>query len=138
MILVVEDDPACAEHTCEVLRLSGYKPTLVTTLADAMANARIEYEAIFLDLLLPDTSPATIPSGVASVRTAFPNTPLIVLSGYLPEFKVIDLLRAGADFCLHKPLDRSTVGSIVKRAIEINSGDMSGICARLERACARA
>lgn len=136
MILVVEDEPACAQHTCEVLRVCGYKPTWVGSLTEALGVPELEYEAIFLDLLLPDTTRETVADGVSSVRRRFPHTPLIVLSAYLPEFSVMELLRRGADFCLQKPLTRANVSGIVARACEINRGEMSGICARLEAACA--
>lgn len=137
MILVVEDHPASAEHTCEVLRMSGHRPTWVATLGEALNAPDIEYEAIFLDLLLPDTTRATGAEGVAKMRARFPHTPLIVLSAYLPEMNVMDLLKRGADFCLHKPLTLANVSGVVARAVEINSGEMGGICARLEAACGR-
>ncbi len=136
MILVVEDQPVCAEHTCEVLRVNGYKPTWVGTLREALDASAIEYEAIFLDLLLPDTTRETAHEGVEAMRAQYPHTPLIVLSAYLPEFRVMNLLKCGADFCLHKPLTSANVVGVVARAVEINGGDLRGICARLEAACA--
>src|SRR5262249_48367548 len=54
-ILVVEDECKLAAHVCEGLREAGFCPDHAPALADAqILVATVTYEAIVLDLALPD------------------------------------------------------------------------------------
>lgn len=134
LVLVVEDDPATAEQTCEVLRRANYRPTLAGSLTEASLVTSIDFGVIFLDLLLPETDHQTLTKSVISIRAHFPQAVLIVLSAYLPELNVIKLLKLGADFCLHKPLTAQNVRAVITDASELNQGRIHHIRARLDAA----
>lgn len=135
-VLVVEDHEVTAFHTCEVLRKAGFIPTLAESLTEACAITSIAFGAIFLDLLLPETNHSNLSKSVISIRERFPRTTLIVLSAYLPEANVMELLRLGADFCLKKPLTSANVRSVITRASELNHGQVHRIAERLDAALA--
>ena len=136
LVLVVEDDSAVAEQTCDVLRRADYMPTLAGSLTEASLLTDMNFGAIFLDLLLPETDHHTLTKSVISMRAHFPNAVLIVLSAYLPELNVIQLLKLGADFCLHKPLTIKNVNSVIMAAHELNNGQVRKIRERLDAAVA--
>lgn len=132
----MEDNAAAAEHTCEVLRRANYLPTLAGSLTEASMITDINFGAIFLDLLLPETDHHTLTKSVISMRQHFPHAVLIVLSAYLPELNVIQLLKLGADFCLHKPLTIQNVDKVILAAQELNKGQVHRIAERLDAAFA--
>ena len=121
LVLVVEDDIDVAEHTCAVLRMANYLPTLAGSLTEASMLTDMNFGAIFLDLLLPETDHHTLTKSVISMRMHYPHAVLIVLSAYLPELDVIQLLKLGADFCLHKPLTIKNVNSVMGRFGELEN-----------------
>lgn len=131
-VLIVEDDPASGVLACEMLRNAGYFPTWAQSLTEATLLEKIPFSAIFLDLLLPETQDRNFVRAVSSIRLHFPDAILIVLSAFLPEANVMNLLRHGADFALHKPLSTKNVKEIMHRAGELHNGRLDGILARLE------
>jgi PAS domain S-box-containing protein len=96
-LLVVEDDPRDSRWLCDTLRASGYVVDTVATGAEALATcARKHFDAITLDLLLPDMNGRDI---LKAIRAAGPNqnTPVIIVSivaekGLGAGFHVHDIL----------------------------------------------
>nr|WP_272210585.1 response regulator [Marinicella sp. W31]MDC2876484.1 response regulator [Marinicella sp. W31] len=77
-ILVIEDDPVLADGLAVGLRLNGYTVDAVETCADAIAAiAAGAYDAIILDLMLPDGSGLDL---LADVRQAGNRTPVLMLT----------------------------------------------------------
>ena len=82
-ILVVEDDPAVS-HSIQLMLRSENCTVHTTDLGEegvelAKLNA---YDIIFLDLNLPDLSGYEV---LQSLRTANVNTPILILSGLVPQ-----------------------------------------------------
>jgi CheY-like chemotaxis protein len=79
-VLVIEDEPADAEWLVRTLTDAGYAADLVTRGADALERCRHHvYDAITLDLLLPDLSGLDVLQGI---RTDGKNmdTPVVVVT----------------------------------------------------------
>ncbi len=112
-ILVVEDDPKDQGVLIEVLTTAGYAVEVVATGADALARAQEEtFDAVTLDLLLPDMNGLELLSGLrASGRHAA--TPIVVVT-------VVGDARAVAGFAVHdvldKPLDSAALLASLERA----------------------
>ncbi len=132
--LVVEDMEVMARHTMAALRAAQFSPTWADSLTQAATHAGEAWHVIFLDLLLPETSRESLTDAVTFMRGIFPDTPLIVLSAYLPELKAFDLLRKGADICIHKPLIAENIPELVHRAVCVNAGRVDQVLNRLEMA----
>ncbi|MBB4943227.1 DNA-binding response OmpR family regulator [Streptosporangium album] len=100
-VLVVEDDPAIGSELVEALGVHGYRAVLADTGRRALDEAGNEPpDLVLLDLGLPDVE------GVAlcrRLRTALPETVIVVLTARTQEFEVVVALDAGADDYLTKP-----------------------------------
>jgi protein-histidine pros-kinase len=96
-VLVVEDDPRERAWLRTTLSRAGYAVEMVATAADAIARSRERrYDAITLDVLLPDADGRTV---LAALRERGPNvdTPVIVMTvvaedGVLAGFHVQQIL----------------------------------------------
>ena len=102
-ILVIEDDPVLADGLAVGLRLNGYTVDAVATCADALAAIKAgAYDAIILDLMLPDGSGLDL---LADVRQAGNRTPVLMLTALDETADRIRGLDVGADDYIGKPFD---------------------------------
>jgi two-component system OmpR family response regulator len=100
--LLVEDDAAMALLTRQVLEQEGFAVDHVTTGNDAQTLAFVnEYDAIILDLGLPDRNGLTV---LQELRKDGRTTPVIVLTGANDSASTVRALDAGADDYTTKPI----------------------------------
>lgn len=100
-VLLVEDDPAVASFVRQGLAEEGYVVTWAATGADGERLARDEtFDAVLLDVRLPDTSGVEVCRSVRRHDAALPILMLTALDG-VPDR--VAGLRAGADDYLPKP-----------------------------------
>ena len=118
-ILVIEDDPVLADGLAVGLRLNGYTVDAVATCADALAAIKAgAYDAIILDLMLPDGSGLDL---LADVRQAGNRTPVLMLTALDETADRIRGLDVGADDYIGKPFDLDELTArlrAVKRAYD--------------------
>jgi len=120
-ILLVEDNPGDAVLLREALR-SGHPPfaytlQVVTSLNEALEKKSVRPDMILLDLDLPDSQGYETFEGV---KSAFPNSPIIVLSGNESEELAMETVARGAqDYLLKENIINP--GAVV-RAILYASG----------------
>jgi two-component system, sensor histidine kinase and response regulator len=102
-VLLVEDNPGDArlvESALAQSRTDRFDVRTVTRLADAVeALERGAFDAILLDLSLPDCAPADTVKRVAALA---PQSPIVVLTGLDDEQLSRELVRRGAQDCLPK------------------------------------
>ena len=99
-ILLVEDDPRLAEMLSEYLGQAGFLITLAPLGASALGLLSVaEYDAIVLDLMLPDMDGLDV---CRRVR-AHSDTPVLMLTGRGDAIDRIVGLELGADDYLPKP-----------------------------------
>ncbi|HWO41208.1 MAG TPA: response regulator [Candidatus Eisenbacteria bacterium] len=113
-ILIVEDEAPVREQLAETLRDHGYG---VTATADGQ-SALQQLETGAFDLLITDWM---IPKRhglhvVQAVHEKWPDLPIIVVSGYLPDHDAKVLLKGYAEF-VQKPVDPETLLSAVRRLL---------------------
>ena len=98
----MEDDQAMALLTRQVLEQEGFAVDHASTGNDAQTLAFVnEYDAIILDLGLPDRNGLTV---LQSLRKEGRSTPVIVLTGANDSATTVRALDAGADDYVTKPL----------------------------------
>lgn len=118
LILVVEDDANFLSLLGEELREAGHQLVTASSLSEARERLAAEGERIDLilsDLRLPDGSG----SELLAVRSAPPTGPaFIVLTAFGSIGQAVDLLKAGADNFLTKPLDFEQLHICIDRALE--------------------
>src|SRR5258708_19736851 len=102
-ILVVEDDPVLSDGLKVGLGLSGATVDAVATCADACAAlAASTFDAVVLDLMLPDGSGLDV---LGDIRSAGNKTPVLLLTALDEVSDRIRGLDSGADDYLGKPFD---------------------------------
>jgi DNA-binding response OmpR family regulator len=99
--LVVEDDTALRDVLIRALEEGGH---IVESAADGMAGETMgadeTYEAIVLDVMLPERDGITV---VRSLRALGVTTPVLMLTARINEADTVAGLDAGADDYLRKP-----------------------------------
>lgn len=100
-VLVVEDEDSIASFVVKGLKAEGHAPSRAATVAEAMALAdTYDWDVVLLDLLLPDGHGLDV---LKAIRSANPETPVIVLSALGEVDDKVALLDAGANDYLVKP-----------------------------------
>lgn len=101
-VLLIEDTPRLAEAVAEILRKSGYGADIAHIGADGLAMALTgAYDAVLLDIMLPDMS------GMDVLRELRSVVPVILLTARQGVGDRVAGLDAGADDYLPKPFHAS-------------------------------
>lgn len=108
-LLLVEDEEMLGRATAQWLDKAGHAVDWVKSGKDARAAARShEYDAILLDLGLPDIQGEAIVKDLRSSRSV---TPVIVMTARGQIEDRVSILDLGADDYLVKPVDLSELGA---------------------------
>lgn len=100
-VLIVEDEPRLARVLCRGLCESGHVVDIEYDGARGEAAAATEtYDAIVLDVMLPDRDGMTV---AANLRAAHVTTPIVMLTAKDTTADAVAGLDAGADDYLRKP-----------------------------------
>lgn len=122
-ILIVEDDPILRDGLTVGLRLAGFSPDAVSTCADAdAALGASDYEAVVLDIMLPDGSGIDL---LAQRRRQHDATPILLLTARDQIVDRIAGLDAGADDYLGKPFDLEELAARLRAILRRGSGRAS-------------
>src|SRR6267143_6263837 len=119
-VLIVDDDPAVLQALPEALRLRIPEVTVETTDSTAAALDRIaarDYDAIVTDIKMPGMDGLEL---LAAIRTRWPDTPALVITGYGEHELVLQALRGGAYDFVQKPIDRDYFAGSLRRAIQVH------------------
>lgn len=109
-VLLVEDNAKLASLTSEAMRSHGFAVDWVSSAGDAEeAMSTISYEAVILDLGLPDRDGLSL---LEPVRRRAPSTPILILTARDAASSIIDALDSGADDYLVKPF---VMGVLISR-----------------------
>jgi CheY-like chemotaxis protein len=128
-ILVIEDETVDRKLVEAVLSTCGHKVREGANAQDALAALGDELpDVILLDLHLPETD------GIALARRiktdpATRHIPILAITAYPERYPRDELLAAGCQACLSKPVDTR----LLPRQIETIAGD--GPAAQDDRAC---
>ncbi|HEV8484919.1 MAG TPA: response regulator [Blastocatellia bacterium] len=115
-VLVVEDDFDTQHPLAEILQLKGYLVATASDVERAFFTARAKRpDLIITDLMLPGKSGLDL---IVRVRRdpAIKSIPIVVLSGCAPQM-LHDAQRAGADYCLEKPIHFERFWETLERLI---------------------
>jgi two-component system response regulator QseB len=122
-ILVVEDDPVLSDGLRVGLSLFGATLDTVSSCgAGRAALALTEFDALVLDLMLPDGSGLDL---LRDLRAGGDRTPVLLLTALDEVADRIKGLDAGADDYLGKPFDLDELGARVRAISRRQSGRAS-------------
>ncbi len=119
-LLVVEDDEILLDGLKVGLQLCGFTIDAVTTAADAGAAVAADtFDAVILDLMLPDGSGLDV---LSTMRNAKDRTPVLLLTAKDEVRDRIEGLDAGADDYLGKPFDLDEVAARLRAIVRRGQG----------------
>ncbi|TPE51749.1 response regulator [Amaricoccus solimangrovi] len=119
-ILIVEDDELLQDGLAVGLRLAGFVPEVVGTLADAgQALSSGAFDAVVLDVMLPDGSGLDFLRGL---RTRGARTPVLVLTALDGLGDRIAGLDTGADDYLGKPFELDELAARLRAILRRGDG----------------
>ena len=120
-VLVVDDDPALLQALPEALQLRMAGVTVDTADSALAALDRLaarDYDAIITDIKMPGTNGLGL---LAEIRTRWPDTPTIMITGHGEHALAIEALRGGAYDFIQKPIDRDHFVASLHRAIRAHA-----------------
>ena len=114
-VLVVDDESQLVVMVAGFLRESGFNISTAENAADAYNLLQQEpYDAILTDVMMPGEDGVTF---LGRVHKAWPDLPVILMTGYAQLQMAIDAIKNGAFDFIHKPYDITHLGKIVERAV---------------------
>lgn len=131
-ILIVEDDVALANNIANLLSFEKHAVDVVYTGQDASLNLKTwSYDAIILDILLPDLTGYEV---LKEYRTARGSSPVLILTGRTTIFDKTTGFDAGCDDYLTKPFHMkelsARINALLRRPkqltpVVLSAGDIS-------------
>lgn len=117
-VLVVDDDPMVAAVTRRVLERFGYRVTVHTSSADALALLRRDpgpYDLVLTDYTMPQLTGMDLARAVHHVR---PDLPILLTSGLGDVPSLDERQTHGIRELLMKPVSPRDLGSAIRRALQ--------------------
>ncbi len=117
-VLLVDDDEAVARLTLRVLERLGYRVTMHTSSLEALKAFRADPEAYRLlvtDMSMPQMTGDRLAEAVAAIR---PDMPIIICTGFSERISMKKARTIGIDGLLMKPVLKSELGHMVRKAID--------------------
>lgn len=126
-ILLIDDDATFVRFERHVLQEAGLAVDVASTLAEGRSQAFVnEYDAILLDLQLPDGNGIAL---IRELRLAGRDVPILMLTGSGGPGEEVLALDAGADDFLEKPFKiaalRARVRALIRRGGAKNSEQLT-------------
>ena len=120
-ILLVDDDAELLKALMKVLEKEGYT---VLPMPDANSAVRHvnttkqRFDLVITDVSMPGLSGTSL---LAAFKTAFPKTPVIIITAFADWGQYMNALREGAFEYLYKPVEKDQLLAAVQRALATNS-----------------
>ncbi|MGA0558211.1 response regulator [Larkinella sp. VNQ87] len=106
-VLIVDDEADICLLLSGLLKRLGYQPTCANFLEEGRQRlAQQSYDAVFLDLSLPDGVGFEL---LSHIRLSEPDTKVIMISAFDGIAERKRALQEGADYFIGKPFNRNTI-----------------------------
>lgn len=116
-ILLVDDDVEFLKALTKVLEKEGYQvvaqPT-ATSAMDYMSTSKEQFDLVITDVSMPGIRGTAF---LAALKTAFPKTPVIIVTAFGDWGQYMETLREGAFEYLNKPVEKGQLLDAIKRAL---------------------
>lgn len=122
-ILVIDDEFVIRSFLQEILVFSGYEADTAATAKDGLALfGQNPYDLVVSDLGLPEISGWEV---AKAVKSANPQVPVILLSGWGIELEDARIKECGIDLVLSKPCQMDEILTAVGRFVTRGNADVS-------------
>jgi DNA-binding NtrC family response regulator len=113
-ILVVDDEAVMRNLLLKILEQEGYQIVLTSSYNEAMAELEKEnFELILADVKMPGKTGFDL---LKEVKQRWPQTGVIMMTGYGDAYTVKEALMMGADEYITKPFKSHEISLIIERA----------------------
>lgn len=113
-ILIIDDDPGVVSYLKRLLERLGHETDAANDGAAGLERAKdASFELIVSDLYMPG-EPSRLDL-IREIRTARPDCPLIVVSGYPSEDRLDECRQLGVAEFLTKPFEVSFIRSVLNK-----------------------
>ncbi|RYE06552.1 MAG: response regulator transcription factor [Rickettsiaceae bacterium] len=123
-VLLIEDDPLAAESIELALSAEDIKCDTVELGEDGLEIGLCDYDALILDLMLPDIHGFEV---LLRLRAAKAKVPILILSGLSSVDQKIKGLGFGADDYLTKPFNRGELVARIQAIIRRSKGHSESV-----------
>lgn len=114
-LLIVDDDRIILDSLCEFLRLEGYATSPAENADQAIAAMEQQpYALVITDVNMPDRDGIAL---LTQIKSRFPQTAVIVLTGYGTIGSAVEAIKLGAFDYLTKPVVDDDLRLAVERAL---------------------
>lgn len=114
-ILIIDDEKGVCEEFSAVLKEEKHEVDTAPNAYEGLQKLQGKaYDLVFLDVLMPRMEGREALGEIKKIS----NTPVVVMSGYLPSHKEREVLQAGALASLKKPLDLKQVFGLIQKALD--------------------
>lgn len=118
-ILIIDDEKGVCDEFASILQEENHEVNTALNAQEGLEKLRTQtYDLIFLDVLMPKMEGREALDQIKKVC----DTPVVIMSGYLPSHKEKEIISAGAFSSLKKPLDLSKVFGLIEKALEMKKG----------------
>ena len=112
MILLVEDEKRARELLARILKNAGYGVVEAADGLEALSLLEnLPCDLVVSDILMPKLNGYAL---AARIRAKWPNMPIILTSGYLPQDAAKTMMNGSVEF-IPKPLDAAALIPIIRR-----------------------
>lgn len=119
MILLVDDQPELRYSIGRLLKLHGYEVMQAADANEALALLhKSRFDLVLTDVQMPGTNGLVL---AAHIRVSWPETPIILMSGYLSTRAGEIVAEGWAEF-LQKPIESSILISTIERLLGVERG----------------
>lgn len=113
-ILVVDDEVIMRNLLLKILEQEGYLVTLAGSYNEATAKLNTEqFDIVLSDVKMPETNGFEL---LKAVKSKWPQTAVIMMTGYGDAYTVKEALMLGADEYVTKPFKSHEISLIIERA----------------------
>ena len=116
-VLIVDDEKAIADATCELLTLLGYSVTTLTDSIDAIENVKsnpTHYDLVFTDMTMPNLDGFELAKQIKAVN---PDVPIVLATGFSHGVTKEKCRAAGISDMVMKPMTASELSLTIEKAM---------------------
>jgi len=114
-VLVVDDDPDVLQFTSLLLQKHGYSAVPCSSSGEAMDVLKDKkVDVVLTDIVMPEISGIEL---LEKMRNLYPETPVILMTGYADTDKAIEAIKKGAFDFITKPYKADYLVHSIERAV---------------------
>jgi two-component system response regulator HydG len=116
-ILIVDDEKITLKNLVHVMEKEGYEVVGTLSGPDALKILEEqEFDAVLADLKMEKVDGIKI---LKRCKELYPNTEVIMITGYATVEAVDNTMKNGAFYCIAKPFELDEIRKVAKEAIEM-------------------